>query len=54
MKYHFAVEAVFTKEIVVEAASEDEAFEKADAMIADVTYTAQDESCFDRELYLLK
>ena len=53
MKYRFAVEAIFTKEIEVEADSQDEAYEKADAMIMDVTYTPDDESSFDRELFLL-
>ena len=53
MKYRFAVEAIFSKEIEVEAESKDEAYKKADAMIMDVTYTPEDESCFDRELYLL-
>ena len=53
MKDRFAVEAIFTKEIEVEAESEQEAYEKADAMIADVTYAPEDESGFDRELFLL-
>ena len=53
MKYRFAVEAIFSKEIEVEAASEEEAYEKAYSMIMDVTYTPEDESCLDRELYLL-
>ncbi len=52
-KYRFAVEAIFTKEIEVEAESKQEAFEKADAMIADVTYTPEDESNCDRDLFLL-
>ena len=53
MKYRFAVEAIFSKTIEVEAESRDEAFEKADSMIADVTYKPEDESGFDRELFLL-
>ena len=53
MKYRFAVEAIFTKEIEVEADSRDEAFEKADAVIGDVTYAPEDESNFDRVLFLL-
>lgn len=53
MKYRFAVDAIFTKEIEIEAESENEAFEKAEAVIADVTYTPEDESGFDRELFLL-
>lgn len=53
MKYRFIVEAIFLKEIEVEADSRDEAFEKADSMIGDVTYAPEDESNFDRELFLL-
>ena len=53
MKYRFAVEAIFTKGIEIKADSEEEAWEKADDVIADVTYTAADESAFDRELFLL-
>lgn len=53
MKYRFAVEAIFTKEIEIEAASEEEAWKKADDVIADVTYTPADESGFDRELFML-
>ena len=53
MKYRFAVEAIFTKEIEVEAETEQEAYEKADSVIADVTYDPEDESGFDRELWLI-
>ena len=53
MKYRFAVEAIFTKEIEVEAESEQEAYEKAGAMMPDVTYAPDDESGFDRELWLI-
>ena len=54
MKYRFAVETVFIKEIEIDAANEDEAYEKAREAAYEVTYVPGDEACYDREISLLE
>ena len=53
MKYHFTVETAFIKEIEIEAANEQEAYDKAYEAAYSVTFEPSDEAGYDREINLL-
>lgn len=54
MKYRFAVETVFIKEIEIEAENEDSAYDKAYEAAYDVEYTPADEGGYSREITLIE
>ena len=54
MKYRFAVETVFIKEIEIEADNVDEAYEEAHEMAYEVEYSPADEAGYDRTITLIE
>lgn len=53
MKYRFSVTAYCDKEVEIEAASKDEAFDKMGEMLYEIDMTDAIDRCDDREYLLL-